>query len=647
MKERVRKIINLVAAFFLAAFTCLPYVTAFSSKVVVAQGENTVKPLDETYIIDDLGEEVISNFGEMPGEDPKLYSFSEFSYSENALLRQKAYGVYLYVYNPSRFEYAERIGANVVNMAVAYDENGVPTSYENLPLKNCGHTTGKYDKLFYKFRVMNSGAIEENAISFQKKNGKRRYDLAGIQLLKEGAKTATEYKIAMTYHISGYGKGCGVGAENVSTLSVEWSELETIELEVKHANYRTGAYQDYVCDELNTVYFSVPERYFTDYGGLQKIKAEWYEYKTQPVFVTSDADGYEELYDFIGVNIGEHTDLSKLSYRVLWEEKGIGTLCSFNKSYNGKVEDFPVHTASGFVQYFYEDGATHLPRLNWIFNRGGISSVEEYAVSRDEVIEYMEWYTSTFVLQDTVCGKYAEGLFADSIDSDRLSLLENSLETRGYIVQEIDAGDSKDLTFYDENQSKWDKYWHGVKYKEKGYDPIIVLTSNDVAGYNADTFAEEYLIGESDKEAVFAGVKQMIQKGERAVLFRFAVTDYYASTARFDRAGDTSGLFDEDIDMSKQDGYVAQETVFLDFDIISLTFRKDGIDTVVAAVSDPIDIINGFEAPPDLTLGDEESLFEKILRIIFIIVVVVFVIWLITLLVRFLKWVWEKLFHKG
>lgn len=647
MKERVRKIINLVAAFFLAAFTCLPYVTAFSSKVVMAQGENAVKPLDETYIIDDLGEEVISNFGEMPGEDPKLYSFSEFSYSENALLRQKAYGVYLYVYNPSRFEYAERIGANVVNMAVAYDENGVPTSYENLPLKNCGHTTGKYDKLFYKFRVMNSGAIEENAISFQKKNGKRRYDLAGIQLLKEGAKTATEYKIAMTYHISGYGKGCGVGAENVSTLSVEWSELETIELEVKHANYRTGAYQDYVCDELNTVYFSVPERYFTDYGGLQKIKAEWYEYKTQPVFVTSDADGYEELYDFVGVNIGEHTDIAQLPWRVFWEEKVVQSHIEshyFNKGYNGNVEEL-YDTATTAWVYETKD---YVSTLNWIFNRSGISSVEEYAVSRDEVIEYMEWYTSTFVLQDTVCGKYAEGLFADSIDSDRLSLLENSLETRGHIVQEIDAGDSNDLIFYKTPQNwkeEWDKYWHGGYYEEKGYDPIIVLTSNDVAGYNADTFAEEYLIGESDKESVFESIKQMIQKGERAVLFRFAVTDYYASTARFDRAGDRTIL--GNIDMSKQDGYVAQETVFLDFDIISLTFRKDGIDTVVAAVSDPIDIINGFEAPPDLTLSDKESLFEKILRIIFIIVVVVFVIWLITLLVRGLKWVWEKLFHKG
>ena len=56
--------------------------------------------------------------------------------------------------------------------------------------------------------------------------------------------------------------------------------------------------------------------------------------------------------------------------------------------------------------------------------------------------------------------------------------------------------------------------------------------------------------------------------------------------------------------MSSEDGYVAMETLFLNFNIISLTFRNDRGDTVIAVVSDPQNIINGVEPPPGL--GDKE-----------------------------------------
>ena len=70
--------------------------------------------------------------------------------------------------------------------------------------------------------------------------------------------------------------------------------------------------------------------------------------------------------------------------------------------------------------------------------------------------------------------------------------------------------------------------------------------------------------------------------------------------------------------MSDRDGYVAQETCFLNFDIISLTFRNDlGKDTVIPVVADPIDIFNGVDPPPDL---DPDNSWKWILKFLILIV---------------------------
>jgi len=71
------------------------------------------------------------------------------------------------------------------------------------------------------------------------------------------------------------------------------------------------------------------------------------------------------------------------------------------------------------------------------------------------------------------------------------------------------------------------------------------------------------------------------------VLFRFASTDYFAR-----------GVGRDGVAESNADTYCAQETMFFDFDIIELTFNKDGVYTVIPVVASPIDVVNGISAPP-------------------------------------------------
>lgn len=664
IRKYIQNFIRFAVALVLAVMVGLPWQTVASTPVsAYTEGANL---FDETSVIDDLGEAYVFKTSALGGYKPRLESFVEYSYSDNAFTRNASYGLYVYIYNPTRIEFTEDMSLNCIHMATTYNANGEPSEYELLPLKMCGYTTGKYDKLFYKFRVMGLEKVFANAVEQDESNGKRRYDVTEINLLPNDGTSFQHLlqDVSKTYYCSGYAQGCGKGAENASTLKVEIKELETIELEVKHANYRTGDYKDYVCDEINTVYFSVSENYFRDYGNLQKIKAEWYEYVTNPIFITSDNGAFDALLSYRNKDIGEHTSMDELAWRVLWEE-GTATVVGptgfkepiqlFYKDYNGNVEELNHEDES--KGWLLSPTAEHITRLDWLFLRAYNGDVNDYKVTREEVKEYMEQYTSAFANQDTISGtyytaqekirgKYAEGLFADSIDADRIELLQNVQDKRGHIVQEIDAGDTQNLLIKKE-QSWWDEFWHGTKYEEKGVDPIVVLTANDIAGLNADSFASKYYIGDTDKEQVFKDIKAMTDKGERAVLFRFAVTDYYLSRARYDKVGDRTGLFNSVIDMSDQDGWVAQETMFFDFTVISLTFRKESVDTVIPCVANPIDIINGIDTfPKDDGGGDKgcgDFSFLDLISGFLAVLVLLFVIWAVC---KILRWV-INIFRKG
>ena len=624
-KNKFQNFIKRVCACVCALILGVPFGSFQAVLPVYAETENR---FDYTYIEDDLkGEDGSEEWKELPfvkDATPSLYLFAEYCYSENALIRAEKYGLYVYVYNPGAYT-INRAGANAIQLATSYGADGEPNDFEKFPLKYCDNTSGEFDKLIYKFRVLGIEQILSNVVPMDEKNGKRRYDITGIELQTGEAKLPVDYDVSWTYYFSGYAKGCS-GNNDESTLTVERKDLETVELELKHANYRHDFIGN-IADDLNTVYFSVPEKYFTKYGNLQKIKAEWYEYKTSYQFVTSDLDCYNRLYNFIGVDIGRHTDLETLPDRVFWEESSNGLSgdyikASFCKGYNGEVE--ALNPTGGEDRWHYGVYEA-ISRMDWLFPRSGVTTRNDYKVPRADVIKYMDWYSSDPLSssQNKILGKYAENLFVDSIDEDRIQYLANPADKRGYVSREIDAGDERNLIQIKDN-SWWYELWHGIETENVPFSPIVDLTEDKakILAMDANLFASTYLIGSQDKDQVFADVKAMLEEGEHPILFRFAVTDYYASTARFDTAGDRYGIGDLLIAMSDQDGYVAQQTVFLNFDIITLTFRKDGKEKPIGVVASPIDIINGLDPPDDLDVPKGCNIGAVIAYIILAILIV-------------------------
>ena len=129
--------------------------------------------------------------------------------------------------------------ANKVQMAVAYDNEGNPKAYEKFHLECVSVSDGNYRNLFYKFKVIDR-EIDGKTFAERVNSNERRYDVSGIELIKYGNQTATEYGVNGTYYFTGYAAGYGPDANSQNTLASKVEYLETVELGEKAAQSFRG-----------------------------------------------------------------------------------------------------------------------------------------------------------------------------------------------------------------------------------------------------------------------------------------------------------------------------------------------------------------------------------------------------------------------
>ena len=459
-----------------------------------------------------------------------------------------------------------------------------------------------------------------------------------------------------------------------------------------HTNYRfadkngeilTGDYE--LRDELNSVFFTITEEYFQDFGNLNKISAQWYEYKTNLMYVTSNAAAYSSLFNMRNIEIDcwgriPESDQALSNYRVMWRKQAnlagglVNASYQFYASYNPYCYKNPSYSATGLPMPGITDEFSGIPdvetRLDWLFyidsdiagydiyGEDGWFSQADYRVTSDKVKEYMNTYSSNFYTQDKILGKYASGLFADSIDVDRLQFLDANAQRdsngnfltdeNGNIVwkQNATSGLVKMNYYVDDKYNVgnsffnpdnwWNRFWYGPQYEELTYSPMVVISEGDIYLSDED-FSEKYYVNLSDAKKIKSEAEKAYKNNERPVLLRFAVTDYYASTALFEKAEETNlGNF-------SFNGYVAQETVFLDFDVLSFGFQDENgyTETVIPVVAEPIDIINGLTPPDDLV--EDQEWYQKLVALI-LFVIVLFAIYValdiwVPWLAKIIRWV--------
>ena len=611
IKAIYKRIVFLFAAAFLSLF-CL-FESVFSIK---AFADEQVK-YDRTKIEYDLSDMNLLEYEFKT--DVEVIRFQEYCYAPNGA--SDNYGLYMYVFNPTGTAFVQT-DKNLVNMAVAYNDEGQPSAYENLKLTYLDETD---DGRFIKYKVSDSNRLYKVANEYEEAFEKRRYDVVGFEFTqKDGGKFVTKQEdvaVSKTYYYTGYSAS---GENNVSTLKCEVQKLETIELDVQHTNYLMENYglngeEDFnICDNLHTVYFSVPERYFTEYGDLQKIAAEWYEYKTSPIFVTSDNEAFEAFKPYLGQDIGKTGGDN--DWRVIWDYEYSTSLTGrteyyyYKWRYNSRKLDMVDWTLKeGADIYKYHDDVENLTRMSWLLPVNADSNNrEEYRVTSKELLDYAEDYTKNRADGvPLVLDKYAADLFStldtadnadngyklNAIDEDRQKNLVDfeSGATNGYVNLEITAEDKHDLIDMGKISSLRDLVGALKDGSNAEIDCIKVLSAadkTDIVSLGPKTFADKYYVNKDEATKIQTYCLDEFEKGNRVVFFRFAVTDYFAANARFDEV---------DKVMSSEDGFVSQQTVFLNFNIISLTFRSEAEkDTVIGVVANPIDIFSSIEPNEDM-----------------------------------------------
>lgn len=524
---------------------------------------------------------------------PQIFNVAEWAYSFRAEQRGD-YALYIYFYNPQGLDIDENSMQNKIVLAVDYDkypitQDSLPTSYETFDLAFCSKTGGNYANLFYKYRVIDHESADGKTIAERVNSNGRRYDISEILLRTRGADNATAYGVGGSYYFTGYAAGYGADTNAASTLTCEVVDLETVELEVESTYFRTqsssaGAYHQ---NQLNSVYFGIPNELLNKYGSLQKVKAEWYEYETKPIYVTTVKTAEESFKQHIGEVVGENYNES-IGYGM-----GFGyEVHSTDITTFSYADAFNVYKSNSILSpdiiYNYIDS------INYIFYAAKLTSGKT-AVTAEQLKDYIFNYGAEGSQLPIKNGTVSADLFVEGLKPDREAVPYVGND-KHYKRVEIDAGDKFDMLSYDETNNFWDKLFdYGLFAPEtddtyKNIPPFYAVTSSDLLKID-ETLSAELFIDANDISDFKEYAAAAALKNETTHLFRFAQTDYYSEMGRTTTKNSFSG--------TKDSAMRAQETVFFDFMIISLTFNKEGVYQVIPAVSSPIDVIADINPPPE------------------------------------------------
>lgn len=634
---RTIKLLVILASFILLSVIAVgQFNAALTADAVYAAEKN----FDSTRVEDDLADldlqYVKDNY-----TDISIVELVEYCYSDN-VFRQGNYGLYLYVYDPDKTVFSTREGANTVNIAVEYSEDTdvetgetvlKPSRYENISLTYLGKTDGEYANMFYKFKITDPSTLLVNAKECSTKYGERRYDIAGIQLLTMGEALPEDHAVGGTWHYTGYAKGYGADEDAESTLDFTQTDLTTLRLFPEHTYYNTDQPKDAgtaintgnIYEQLSSVYFSVPNDILSLYGDMSAVHAEWYEYRTKPIYVTGNDKVYDKFINYIGKIIPYQTDDpsspfcydSEVQYGFAADYSHFNGMSSPHFDYAYNINDTPSALSGTVIP---GQTTNYLQALYWVF-LSETESVGDYTLPSETIREYA--LEHSVGKTDLINGKYSMSMFTEDVGEGRLAGYNNADIWRDttYSLEELPT------------QNFWEKFF-GI-YGDSVFNDVEAIrrvVPEDLASNDKTTICDALYISEYDYDDFKAYYDRAVANDETVFLFRFAKTDYYTAQC---------SEFSNDIPNSAKGGYtigknayLAYMNVFLDFDIIDVTFSKGGVCTVIPVVMDPIDIFSDVTPPPDFDEGCG-SAWQIALILICVIVGLV-------LLIKLVEWIGKK-----
>lgn len=575
----------------------LLFSVAIPSAVVFAADGNVAPNYvyDATDVTKDLEGANGFDFSQYPADaskDTQIYTFLEYGYDGTD---NSKFGLYLYIYNPKQKNFSRSSASNKANVAMAFDSKGNATSYQRVGLIFCSATS---DKLFYKFRIDDGGKLlalaEKYALTH---GGARRYDIATVELFAYGDKTATTSTIGKSYECAGYMKGFGADKDS-NTHSVKAYSLDVLDIELKHTFFRpdgnsSGSVIASTKDQLNSVYFKFPNELIEYYGGIYKISTSYYALRTMPIVITSVKEVYDKLINYVGRDNYDGCEAEIFNTYVkdaTWKDLQMSVLKKhFDEATAKAFENSIALTVNMQDKSYYYLPDTPIYYLFYTGNEtadGSVPYAKDFSLSGERLLDYIYNYNRSYKNGKLdIKGGISKDLFCDSDDGyfNKLTQVEICVDDT-YSLESI------------VREKKWydflDLFNLFAEYKSESYEnirAIVPVGKDDISMPKAD-FCKKYLIDESAYDDVIASAKS---DKETTYLFRFAQSAYLTSNALASRPGNEGYVYGSDYN------YCAQETVYLDMNISSITCRKDDVYHTFAVGANPIDSVADIDAPPE------------------------------------------------
>lgn len=534
---------------------------------------------------------------------PQIISFVEFCYSYYAE-KQADYGLYVYVYNPQDIAFDMSTERNKIQLTY-----GQKAGYSKYVLEFINYSTeAGYEGRFWKFKVKLTD-IERTSILREVDGANSVYKISGIELSHKNV--VTEYACGQTYTYKGYALGYGSELAQSDTLSCKVDGFDKyLSLDVRSTYYRpdgsNGSKNKQ--DTLHSVYFSVPNAIIDEYGEMTAVHATWLNAFTSPIVVT----GNKEFYDGFMSVVGQENP-----------ETDYGFHSPTEGNYWG---GFFI----GGCQYGFNYSSTNnLSKLNYMFYADN-GDADNYTLPAEALVGdsnsgkkgWFETYTAKYG-GERVINKYSKALF-EKYDSEFTDVT-------------ITDKDTFKLTSVTTSQNLWQKMWGTSTSYTNTYNMSAIqkVTMDDIDNAMSTTaFCDEFFVAETDFDDLHDYVKKAKAKDESVYLFRYKQSEYFAvelvegkykTGFHMQQVGDmnmpTYGRYFTD---TNTNAYLCQMWVQLDFDIIDLTFTKDGVETVIPVIMSPMDIAAD-GTPPLVTQKDKPNILAIILGII----IAIIIIWLL------------------
>lgn len=522
-----------------------------------------------------------------------LIAMTEYGYDKDG--GRDDYAVYFYFYNPSGLEFDFDSVKNKIQMGIEWNSENKTVTSDKFRLALCDVSDDPgLQNVYLKYRLVDKTSAYDGKRMAERQKSTRIYNMSGVELLLDGASNATEYELGDSYVVKGFdeteSKTMTADRDFVLTVDVEHTYWRS-ETSYKGANYK---------QQLNAVYFSIPNEVVKQYGTVNAIHASWYQYETYPIIVTDDIVLYNALLPYRGKPVGFNGKTSKNdapSYGLYTEWYTADQWEIFRHM----LEMYFLYNVNWFAEIGIEyphspiKAECWLQTLGWLLlSDDEIEVGKETLVSAEAVTKYLDRFVDQYpLLQDYDANNMDLHYVDKTIQLGDTFTFKNYASTHGWFKGWLDFGFS---------------YFGG--YSASAHEIYPEMMPIEVIDYplgsmSIEQVKEKYHIYEDAEAKAFRNYVNLAYKhGETVVMLRYLQSDYYSEFLNIYEHGDAEKI--------EGNAFVALQTAVLDFDVLDI-YCEEGS---VSVVSTPQNFIGGEDAPdkdtsnenvPDNGLKNENS----------------------------------------